>query len=203
MHIKTSLSAAALALATFVSAPQAASAQEYFIGQIITVAFNFCPRGSSRLDGQLQAINSNQNLFSLIGTIYGGDGRVTFALPEARGRRLVSRGTNSAASTTLQLGQRLGSTTAVMTEQAMPAHSHPVLANNLDGDRPGPGDKLLAAAPTGGTGNETIYSTMPPNKVMSSQMIAETGGGQAFSVQDPYLGMTKCIITQGTFPSRN
>ena len=85
----------------------------------------------------------------------------------------------------------------------MPSHSHAVNANNLDGDKPGPGGKILAAAPPGGTGSETIYSTENPTVTMSPQMIANTGGGQAFSTQDPYLVLRYCIATEGLFPSRN
>jgi microcystin-dependent protein len=90
-----------------------------------------------------------------------------------------------------------------MTETTMPSHNHVVNANNLDGDKAGPGGKLLAAAPAGGTGNETIYSTAPADRQMAEEMIAPSGGGLSFPITDPKLGLLHCISTGGTFPSRN
>ncbi|TFL16885.1 phage tail protein [Jannaschia formosa] len=178
-------------------------AQDYYLGEIITVAFDFCPRGTLALEGQVLSISNSSALFSLLGTTYGGDGASTFGIPEARGRRLMGEGTGTVGPTRVQ-GQRFGAgPTATMTVAQMPAHSHAVNANNLDGDMPGPGGKLLAAAPDEGTGTETIYSDQPPTVTMSAQMIATTGGGQPFQIQDPYLGMRQCIVTDGIYPSRD
>ena len=91
----------------------------------------------------------------------------------------------------------------MMTESTMASHSHAVNANNLDGDKAGPGSKLLAAAPTGGAGNETIYSKEAPNRTMAAGMIANTGGNGAINTLDPYLSLVHCIALQGVFPSRN
>lgn len=191
------------AVAALSSAPAPASAgTDPFLGDVIIVGFNFCPRGWAKAEGQILPINQNQALFSLLGTQFGGDGRTTFALPDLRGRFTMGQGQGAGLSTRLA-GQKGGSETHTMTVAELPTHNHQVNANNLDGDRPGPGGKLLAAAPTGGTGNETIYSTEPPNVAMNPLMIGNSGGNQPFPVVDPFVALTHCIALQGTFPSRN
>ncbi|WP_146591330.1 phage tail protein [Puniceibacterium confluentis] len=173
-----------------------------YVGDIMIVGFDFCPRDWARADGQLLPIAQYDALFSLLGTTYGGDGRNTFGLPDLRGRVTIGQGTGPGLSTHRQ-GQVGGVLTRTMTQETMPAHNHLVNVNNEDGDKPGPGGKLLAAAPTGGTGNETIYSTKPYNKTMSDQMIGATGGSIAFSTQDPNLAITHCIALFGIYPSRD
>jgi len=103
VFLSTALVAAALSL----SAPASAGSDEY-IGEVILTGYTFCPRGTAAADGQLVAINSNQALFSLYGTTYGGDGRTTFALPDLRGRAVVHEGTGPGLSPR-RLGQRGGS----------------------------------------------------------------------------------------------
>lgn len=206
MTIKTVFHTTALALtltAASFSAPDRAEADANpLLGEIMIVGFNFCPRGWVAAQGQLLAISDYQALFSLYGTNYGGDGRVTFGLPDLRGRVAIGEGSGPGLSTA-RLGTKTGAETTTMTVATMPSHNHTVNANNSDGDKPGPGGKLLAAAPTGGTGNETIYSTVTPDRQMASTMIADSGSGQAFYVTDPKLGLYHCIATSGAFPSRN
>ena len=195
------LRTASLGLVAASSLTSAASAQDY-LGTIIQVGFTFCPLGTISAEGQLLAINQNQSLYSLFGTTYGGDGRTTFALPDLRGRSPMSQGTGPGLPT-YTLGQRGGAETRPLTLANLPAHSHAVNANNLDGDKAGPGGKLLAAAPTGGTGNETIYSNQPPTVQMSAEMISTAGSGQSFSTLDPAIVIRYCVVTQGLFPPRN
>lgn len=184
-------------------APDRAEADtEPYLGDIMIVGFNFCPRSWAKAEGQILAINSNQSLFALLGTTYGGDGRTTFALPDLRGRVAIGQG-NGPGLTSHTAGQRGGSEAKTMTESTMASHGHAVNANNLDGDKPGPGGKLLAAAPTGGTGNETIYSIAAPTVTMAAAMIGDTGGSGAINTQDPYLSLVHCIAMQGLFPPRN
>lgn len=196
------LCALTLALGAVGAPDRAEAGFDPYLGDIMIVGFNFCPRGWAEAAGQLLPINQNQALYSLLGTQFGGDGVTTFALPDLRGR--VTMGTGSGPGLTVrQIGARGGSETQTMTQATMPAHSHIVNANNADGDKPGPGGKLLAAAPTGGTGNETIYSQAAPNVTMNPSMIGANGAGASFSTQDPTLGLHHCISTQGLFPSRN
>jgi microcystin-dependent protein len=191
---------ATVAIATTVAAP--AAAQENYLGQIIPVAFTFCPRGTVSAEGQLLAINQNQALFSLYGTNFGGDGRTTFAMPDLRGRSPMGNGTGPGLSFRA-LGQKGGDESTTLDVTNLPGHTHTVNANNADGDKAGPGGKLLAAAPTGGSGNETIYSTALANVTMNPAMIGHTGGNQPMSTVDPYITIRYCIVTQGLFPSRN
>jgi len=196
--------ACALALSVgFASTPDRVEAGvDPFLGDIMMVGFNFCPRGWVAAEGQLLPINQNQSLYSLLGTTYGGDGRTSFALPDLRGRAINGQGDGPGLSQRRQ-GQKGGSDSKVMTQDTMASHNHLVNANNQDGDKPGPGGKLLAAAPTGGTGNETIYSTEPHTVTMAAGMIGNTGGNAAIDTHDPFLSLYHCIATEGLFPSRN
>jgi len=173
-----------------------------YLGDIMIVGFNFCPRGWTSAEGQLLPINQNQSLYSLLGTNFGGDGRTTFALPDFRGRVAMGQG-NGPTLTSRNEGNTGGSEKKYMTEDTMANHKHLVNANNLDGDKGGPGGKLLAAAPTGGSGNETIYSLEASTVTMSAVMIDNTGGNQGIDTQDPTLSLFHCIATTGIFPSRN
>lgn len=195
------LSILALAVTVFGPPNTAQAGSNPFIGDIVAVGENFCPRGWASAEGQLLPISSNTALFSLIGTTYGGDGRTTMRLPDLRGRVAMGQGSGPGL-TTRQQGNSFGAEAIVISTTQLPSHSHAVNANNLDGDKPGPGGKLLAAAPTGGTGNETIYSLQGATVQMSPQMIANAGSGQAFNVQDSYLVLRYCIATLGLYPSR-
>ncbi|MGH1417056.1 MAG: phage tail protein [Pelagimonas sp.] len=202
--IKTVSTVIALALATGLgSVPETAKAgTNPYIGDIMIVGFNFCPRGWHLADGTLISVSENSALFSLLGTQFGGDGRTTFGLPDLRSRAGIGQG-NGPGLTSYNAGARGGAETTNMTVATMPTHTHAVNANNLDGDKPGPGRKLLAAAPTGGTGNETIYSELPPNVTMNPTMIGNSGGGTAINTLDPFLPLYHCIATQGVYPSRS
>lgn len=197
------MSAAALSLtAVFAAAPKAAEAGfDPYIGDMIAVGYSYCPTGWLSAEGQLLPIRQFTALFSLIGVTYGGDGTVTFGLPDLRGRAAMGQG-NGPGLTPHNQGTMQGAENQSLTVDQLPGHSHAVNANNLDGNLPGPGGKLLAAAPPSGLGSETIYSDKPPSRMMSAAMIAVTGQGGAFNVQDPYLVMRYCIATEGTFPSR-
>ena len=175
---------------------------EPFLGQILLVGYNFAQRGFALAQGQLLPISQNSALFSLYGTMYGGDGRTTFALPDLRGRCPIGMGTGPGLSSRT-IGSRSGLETTTLTVADMPAHNHTVNATNSDGDKPGPGGKLLGAAPPGGVGSETIYSTAAPNKTMNPGMIANTGGGQAHNNMQPFLVMNYQVALLGIFPSRN
>ncbi|MEO0771980.1 MAG: tail fiber protein [Pseudomonadota bacterium] len=200
----TTLAATAVIGAAFMAKPNAAMAgSDPFIGEIQPAGYNFCPRGWALADGQLLAIASNNALFSLLGTQFGGDGRTTFALPDLRGRVPVHAGTGPGL-TNIQIAQKRGAETASLTSpNQIATHSHNVKVNNNDSDKGGPGSKLLGANPPGGRGNETIYNTQPANVQMAPEMIEFTGNGAAFSTLDPSLTIRYCIALQGIFPSRN
>jgi len=181
----------------FGAKPVSAQATPY-IGQLGLFGGNFCPRAWAKADGQLLPIASNTALFSLLGTTYGGDGRTTFGLPDLRGRAPIGEGTGPGLAP-VRWGQRGGAQTHTMTVPEMPSHNHLVNGTNAIGDKGGPGNDYLAA---GGDGHKA-YHDGPPNRTMDPGVISHTGGGQAFSIQDPYLGMFWCIALQGVYPSRN
>ena len=197
------LPALALAVACIAAPDRAQAGSQPYVGEIAAMGISgFCPRSWLSAEGQLLSIASNEALFSLLGTTYGGDGRTTFGLPDLRGRTPIGQGSGPGL-TPSAWGQRGGlEQTALETDQ-LANHNHAVNANNLDGDKPGPGGKILAAAPTGGTGTETIYSDQGPTVQMSSQMIAPTGSGSPISVLDPTQVVRYCIAQFGIYPSRN
>jgi microcystin-dependent protein len=199
--VKTHFGALVLSAAALAS-PQKAEAQAYYVGEIITVGYTFCPRGTVSLEGQILSINDNIALFSLLGTNYGGNGQTSYGIPRARGRSLLGQGSGPGLEI-YQMGDLGGSETQTMTLATMPSHNHLVRATNSDGNKPGPGGKLLAAAPDGGVGAETIYSTQDPTVQMSASMISNAGGQQSFNIRDPYLGLRFCVVTSGIYPSRN
>ena len=200
MFVKRSKSCSMLLLVVLtvaVSFSSSALATEPFLGQIILVGFNFPPRGFTECDGQLLPIASNTALFSLLGTIYGGDGRSTFGLPDLRGRVPMHNG-NGPGLTPRTIGQKAGAETVQLTVGEMPTHRHNVL---------GYGDAGDTAVPTANTwainGREDNYSTADPNVAMDPLAITQTGSSQAHPNMQPYLVLNYCIALTGIFPSRN
>ncbi len=171
---------------------------EPFIAQIIMFGGNFAPRGWAFCDGQLLAISTNQALFSILGTTYGGDGRTTFGLPDLRGRYAMHPG-NGPGLTPRQLGQRGGSETNTLTTQNMPAHNH---AATLHAS----GNPADSANPTGARpGMAEAYSAQAASVSLAADAAttANTGGGNAVNNVPPYHCVNFIIALQGIFPSRN
>lgn len=175
---------------------------------ITAVAYVDIPRNWAQCNGQLLAISSNQALFSLLGTTYGGNGVNNFALPDLRSRTGVGTGTSSAGGGSVYvLGQQSGTTTAFMGINNMPAHNHngavtlSLGATNRSGRASAPKDNFM------GSGIANSFSTnsnTPMANLLSPQAtIGNTGGSQPFSVQSPYLAINHIICLQGIFPSRN
>ncbi len=207
MNLLKSVSAVALAASVAIGAllsPSQAPAQanDQYLGQMILVPYNFCPRGWSAADGQLLSIAQNSALFSLLGTIYGGDGRTTFGLPDLRGRAPIHFGSGPGLQTR-NLGERGGAQTHTMAVNEMPSHNHIVNSTNATADKHGPGTDFLAVPYYQDNTKLNIYHEGPPNRTMDPAMIQHTGGGAAFNIQSPYLAMRWCIATIGIFPSRN
>lgn len=198
MFRKTTLTAAAMAVAATLSiAPQNARAQEAFIGEIRFFGGNFAPRGWAFCDGQMLAISQYQALFSLLGTTYGGDGRTTFALPDARGRAMIHEGQGPGLSPR-RLGEKAGTETNTLSVGQMPAHAHAQNAATADADATSPQGALM-----GGSGRDRIYSGGTADTAMSGNAIGSTGGGQAVNNMPPFV-TTNCIIAlEGYYPSRS
>ena len=193
----SALMASAFLAGALVTTPTQSAAQEFWIGQLIPVGFNFCPRSTLPANGQLLPIASNSALFSLLGTIYGGDGRTTFALPDLRGRSATHAGTGPGLSP-MNLGARGGAEFHTLSVNQMPAHSHGVLAHQANGDRQRPNSDFIAGSDAGDR-----FSDQDPTARMDPRMIENAGGGQQFAIRDPYLAVNWCVVTQGIYPSRN
>jgi microcystin-dependent protein len=171
---------------------------EPFIAEIRPFGFNWAPRGWALCDGQLLPIAQNQSLFAVIGTIYGGDGRTTFALPDLRGRVPVHRGSGAGLSP-VSLGVRDGEESVVLPLEAMPAHTHGINAS-ADAANSNLAESRVLADPGAG---KNLYGPEGNTVSMSANSIAGVGGGQAHDNMQPYLSINYCIALQGIFPSRN
>jgi microcystin-dependent protein len=181
--------------------PVFANAQEPFIGEIRMFGGNFAPRGWAFCDGQLLPIAQNTALFSLLGTMYGGDGRTTFGLPDLRGRFPMHPGTGPGLSPRTQ-GEKDGAEQVTLTLAQIPAHTHSaeVAADSTIGASDQPRGALPArnASATPGYGTD-------PNVRMDSAMVrlAPAGGGQPHNNMPPFHTVNFIIALQGIFPSRN
>ena len=169
---------------------------EPFLAEIRIVGFNFAPRGWAFCDGQILPINQNQSLYSLLGTVYGGDGRTSFALPDIRGRTPIHVGASDSGTTHTQ-GQKSGEEAHVLTAAEISEHSHTIQGTSTAADQAVPSDSLLAASNTG-----QPFSLLNSGN-MGANSITNTGGGQAHNNMQPSIILNYCIALQGLFPSRN
>ena len=113
-----------------------------FIGEIRLFPYTFAPRGWALCSGQILSIAQHTALFSLIGTIYGGDGRTTFALPDLRGRVAVSSGQGPGLSA-YDVGEAGGVELVSLAESQMPAHNHKVKVNGATSGSEKPNNRFL------------------------------------------------------------
>lgn len=195
----TTTAAVALAVgAGLASAP--AQAQDKWLGQIVVMGTNFCPRGSAETNGQLLPISQNTALFALLGTTYGGDGRTTFALPDLRGRLEMHVG-NGPGLTPRSQGERTGleSTTLLVTN--MPAHTHNPQMRVSDAAA---SQRNPINAYFGTTQNAVFAATTPTGDLMAADAIQSNtvGSGTPFSTVQPVVALRYCIYLQGVFPPR-
>ena len=172
-----------------------------FIGEIKMVGFNFAPRGWAFCSGQILGIAQNTALFSILGTTYGGDGRTTFGLPDLRGRSPMHGG-NGPGLSGRTLGQRAGVETVTLTESQIGSHSHAWQVADEQGNQTSPANNALARSPTG-RGGYALYGNDAATAAMASQVVADSGGGQAHTNVQPALVVNFVIALNGIFPSRN
>ena len=168
-----------------------------FIGEIRMFAGNFAPRGWAFCDGQLLAVSQNDALFSLLGTIYGGDGRTTFGLPDLRGRIPVHAGTGPGLSLR-RLGEKSGTETVTVTTAQFPAHTHPLQGTGQFADTPNPATHAPAKSTTA-----DVYINEAPSVNLSSSAVTSTGGSQSHTNLMPFLCISFIIALVGIYPSRS
>ncbi|MFC7358274.1 phage tail protein [Jejudonia soesokkakensis] len=169
-----------------------------FVGQIMAVGFNFAPRGWAFCNGQLLAISQNDALFSLLGTIYGGDGRTTFGLPDLRGRSAIGIGTGPGLDA-ISVGDRGGVENRTNTNSNLVSHNHSgIFQISTDPGQGNTGNGQYIAAHSGAFSNNNTSGDL-----LSGVSINNSGGGQSYSIRNPYLAMHYCIALVGVYPSRN
>lgn len=162
-------------------------------------AGNFPPRDWAFCDGQILDIATNQALFALLGTTYGGDGRTTFALPDLRGRAPIHAGSGAGPGlTTRQLGSTGGEETVALGASNIPGHSHPVKASTSEGDFDTP-EGRYPARPASGIPQ---YSDQA-DTTMAADVVADSNTAVPHENMPPFVAINYIIALAGTFPSRN
>ncbi|HEV8435221.1 MAG TPA: tail fiber protein [Thermoanaerobaculia bacterium] len=167
---------------------------EPFLSEIRIMSFGFPPKGWALCDGQLLPINQNQALFSLLGTTFGGDGRVNFALPDLRSRVPIHVGSGHT------LGERAGEQAHTLSISEIPTHTHVLTASSTQpavgaGLTPSP-TQILAK-----TRSSFLYSSPQNPAAMPADALQNVGGSQAHLNTQPFLTLNFSIALQGIFPS--
>jgi microcystin-dependent protein len=165
---------------------------EPFLSEIRIMSFVFAPKGWALCNGQLMPINQNQALFSLLGTTFGGDGRVNFALPDLRGRTPIHVGSGHT------VGERGGEQAHTLSIAELPTHAHVANATSAAATASIPSNTLLVGQPP-----FEIYRAPSSLGAMKLGTIANVGGSQAHLNMQPFLTLSFCIALQGIFPSPN
>lgn len=175
-----------------------------FLGTISLFAGNFAPRGWALCNGQLLSISTNQALFSIIGTTYGGDGIRTFALPDLRGRAPIHQG-QGPGLTNRNLGELGGEEHVTLQVTQIPAHVHTLNASTNTANQASPATNVLAVSTDASVGGAPLNFTGSAgiNTFMSPNSIGPAGGNGPHDNMQPYLAVTFIIALEGIFPSRN
>ena len=169
-----------------------------FVGQLMLVGFNFAPSGWAFANGALMPISRNTALFSLLGTMYGGDGKSTFALPNLQGNVAIGFGQSPGGQYYTQ-GEVGGSDNVTLISSQTPSHTHTPMSATRPATQTVPGGNSFAESTSG-----DIYSTSTsPLTQMSPSVISPFGGGLPHNNSMPYLGLNWVIALQGVFPARS
>lgn len=169
---------------------------EPFVGEVRMFAGNFAPRGWAFCDGQLLAVSQNDALFSLLGTIYGGDGRTTFGLPDLRGRIPIHSGEGPGLSPR-RLGSKGGSEKETLTVNQLPSHTHPANATTSTATTRDPIGNTFAEA------TADVYTTESGIQALASDAITQVGGSRSHTNLMPFLCVNFIIALVGIYPSRH
>ncbi|WP_372728695.1 phage tail protein [Nocardioides sp.] len=168
---------------------------EPFIGEIRIFAGNFAPRGWAFCQGQLLSISTNDALFSLIGTTYGGDGRNTFALPELRGRLPIHQGTGPGL-TPRPIGQQGGAEQVALDSTHVPQHGHGFQASTAAGSSSTPESNVVATAPS-------VTAFLQDAPTIGTVTTTGSFGSQPHENRMPAMAIHYIIALTGLYPSRN
>ena len=167
-----------------------------FIGEIRMFGGSFAPAGWAFCQGQLLPISENDTLFNLIGTTYGGDGQVSFALPDLQGRVVVHAGQGSGLSQNYQLAEKFGAEQVTLTTNSMPIHRHALQASPDPATAITPVNGVLAAPPT-----ISPYFAAPTDTPLNAVSVLPVGGSQPHENMMPFLAISFIISLFGIYPT--
>jgi len=176
-----------------------------FMSEIKIISWNFPPKGWAFCNGQFLPINQNQALFSLLGTMYGGNGQTTFALPNLQGRVAMHMGNGFTE------GEAGGEIAHTLNIQEMAAHNHTIGADSTTDAKSNSNTattnsifgQSIGTPPTGASFTMSMYATAAASGALAPQTIGNNGGSQPHPNQQPYLVLNFVIALQGAFPSQN
>ncbi len=170
---------------------------EPFIGEIRMFAGTFAPRNWAYCDGTLLQVSQYEALYSLLGTIYGGDGRTTFGLPDLRGRIPIHAGSGPGL-TTRSLGAKSGAETETLTVNQLPSHTHQLVATSATGNSDTPTGRQLAKPEFDNFYTDEVHA----DTTLTSEAVASTGSAASVSNLMPTLCVHFIIALLGIYPSR-
>jgi microcystin-dependent protein len=169
---------------------------EPYIGEIRMFGGSFAPVGYMPCDGRLLSIDQYTALFSLLGTTYGGDGEVTFGLPDLRGRHSIGAGFSQTGLGQFVVGDSAGAESVTLITAQLPPHAHGVVGSSAAPDSGDPSGRLLAT-----TGRATPIYGSTFTGTMKASMVGATGGNQPIPILAPSLTINFIIATEGVYPS--
>lgn len=174
--------------------PDTAPQTDGLVGEVRLFAGGVTPRGWAPCDGQLLSTRDHTHLYAILGTLYGGDGQSTFALPDLRGRVPLHEGHGPGLSSHA-LGQSGGDADVMLTQSELPMHSH-VARCAAGSSQSGPEEALWS----GSSGAENAYAPSTDNTLMSPRCVEFVGGNAAHDNMQPYLGLSYIVALDGSFP---
>jgi microcystin-dependent protein len=170
---------------------------EPFIGEVRMFGGNFAPAGWAFCDGALMPIAENDQLFTLIGTTYGGDGQSTFALPNLQGRIPIHQGQGPGITQSYVIGEMLGVESVTLTTQQIPVHNHAFTASTGAGSSTTPVDNIPASPPVA-----KLYRSGTPSDPFPAGLVQPSGGSQPHDNLMPYIAINYIISLFGIFPNQ-
>jgi len=175
-----------------------------FLGQVQPFGFGFAPRNWALCNGQILSISQNTALFSLLGTMYGGNGQTTFALPNLQSRVPMKYGTDPSGNSYSQ-GEEAGEESITLNISEMPSHNHTFAGTTADANfqRPVDGAALAKVHHSGGTTPDFYYAPDTTPQPINFNSVTPYGANQAHTNLQPYLTISWCIAMSGIFPARN
>jgi microcystin-dependent protein len=170
-----------------------------YLGEIRMFGGPFAPVGWAYCDGSLLQVAEYEALFTVLGTVYGGDGQRTFGVPDLRGRLVLHQGTNSKTGSGFVLGKAAGAETVKLNVGQIPAHSHLLSAQSATGEGTTPVSGVWCEAA------KAVYTGVIPAPApsMNAALITPSGGSQAHDNMMPFLTVGFIIALLGIFPSQN